>query len=411
MLMTLSGASANGVASRKPRACPICFSHQRKKIHDQVFEAPTRNAVHCGYAVVVCDRCGFGFADGIPDQRFFDEYYRSISNKASMLNVKDGFLEGPHTIKRHEVSLNAILPYIHSGDRVLDVGAFTGHFLALLKQAVPSIDPVGIDPDSFAANIAKERHAIEVVVGTIFDDFQTRTFDMTIISHVLEHVVDLQSFLGKVFQYVADDGLVYVEVPDASRFFITPERDDLNALGMSEPYFQFNFEHINYFTPRSLQNLMRRNGFIPLSIEQRDSILPVVASVWKPCAIERATDTDPALRRYVAQSNDRSKRLESVLADIGARSVHFAVWGAGAHTQRLLGCGTLRPDLVKFFVDSNEDYWGATLAGKTIFSPAVLREMPDVPVVISSFSYETDIAKTITAAGYKNEIVGLYNEF
>jgi SAM-dependent methyltransferase len=325
-----------------------------------------------------------------------------------MLDPNSAFAEAAHTLKRHEISLEAILPYVRHGDRVLDIGTYTGHFLALMRRALPTIQAIGIDPDPFAVELGRKRNDIELIEGTIFDDLEIGSFDMTIVSHVLEHVVDLRAFLDRVLRYVADGGRVYIEVPDASRFRIATERDDLKALGMSEPYFQFNFEHINYFTPASIENLMRRNGFVPVSVRQLDSALPVIASTWEPCRIPRATDTDASLRRYIAESDVVSEGVERTLKDLERKGLEVAVWGAGAHTQRLLGGGYLRPERVKFFVDSNREFWNATLAGRPVHSPEMLRGFPELPVVISSFSAERDIERTMQSAGFANEAILLY---
>ena len=62
-----------------PRPCPVCGALHRKQLFRQEFAEIDSATVVGGYDVVVCERCGAGFADDIPDQPAFDAYYREMS--------------------------------------------------------------------------------------------------------------------------------------------------------------------------------------------------------------------------------------------------------------------------------------------------------------------------------------------
>src|ERR1039457_6347128 len=61
------------------RLCPVCGSGRSKPLFRQSFAQPSTAKLMDGYTVVVCDQCGAGFADDIPPQSVFDEYYRDLS--------------------------------------------------------------------------------------------------------------------------------------------------------------------------------------------------------------------------------------------------------------------------------------------------------------------------------------------
>ena len=61
------------------RACPICASLDSRVLFRQSFESLSDVEFLNGYDVVVCEPCGFAFANGIPEQPVFDEYYRDLS--------------------------------------------------------------------------------------------------------------------------------------------------------------------------------------------------------------------------------------------------------------------------------------------------------------------------------------------
>jgi 3-deoxy-D-manno-octulosonate 8-phosphate phosphatase (KDO 8-P phosphatase) len=390
------------------RMCPVCGDGQhRTLVYSQRFEAPTRNGVHAGYDVVVCDRCGFGFADSLPPQTLFDRYYRNMAKTGEMLDSAAGHIESAGTIARNRHSLQNILPHVQRGSRVLEVGCYTGYLLSLVRAAVPESTVVGLDPSEFAARVGRERHGVDVRNVSIFDDEDLGVYDVVIVLHVLEHVVDLRPLLARLRELLAEGGTLYVEVPDASRFTLEPSAKD-PAGGRTEPYLEFNFEHINYFTPTSLSNLMSVNGFVPVAVESQESTLPVIASTWRSVRLEPARETLPALQRYVRDCADASAPVSKTLRDLKERDLRVAVWGAGPHTQRLIGSGQLDPASVEVFIDSNPAFHGGTLAGRPIVAPEVLDGYPDLPVLVSSFRFEREIADRIRGEGRLNEILLMY---
>src|SRR5882762_5933306 len=90
------------------RACPVCSSvGERRVLHRQRFTGG--GVVGEGYDVVVCDECGAGFADGIPQQRQLDLHYENQSKYE--YNQDDG-AESPYDSKRFELIVEQVLPFL-----------------------------------------------------------------------------------------------------------------------------------------------------------------------------------------------------------------------------------------------------------------------------------------------------------
>ena len=66
-------------SANQARDCPICGSAARRVFFHQEFAAVDQATPVTGYDVAVCTHCGGAYADGIPDQRVFDRYYRDMS--------------------------------------------------------------------------------------------------------------------------------------------------------------------------------------------------------------------------------------------------------------------------------------------------------------------------------------------
>ena len=75
-----------------------------------------------GYDVAVCTDCGFGFADGIPEQATFDRYYREMSKYE--FQHRGGHVSDAHAARFREMA-TAIGPLSRPAIRTLDIGCGT----------------------------------------------------------------------------------------------------------------------------------------------------------------------------------------------------------------------------------------------------------------------------------------------
>jgi len=223
------------------RNCAICGSSQKKKIFSQIYVIPSNSThVHSGYDVVICGDCGFAYADNLPDQSALDKYY-----SASYTSSEEA--------TRYHNSAKNIFRFLKKGDRILDIGCGTGHLLNLVRAN--GYDNVyGLDPADIACHTAKEKYGLDVIQGSLFDDLDLGMFDFIILSHVLEHIVDLPYFILQLNKYLNKGGRVYIEVPDAHNFLLSVEPNPSLGWKYEKDLFaHFAPEHINFFSVISLE--------------------------------------------------------------------------------------------------------------------------------------------------------------
>jgi SAM-dependent methyltransferase len=380
-------------------------------IYHQRFVNPNQNAFHGGYDVVICKQCGFAFADNLPPQTFIDEYYREMTKKTALLEkqMEKGHLEPEYVIRMHQHSIQNMLPHLRPNDAILDVGCYTGHLLSLLKKN-GFVNLKGIDPSKFAAEVAAQRHGIEVVVGSLFDEIQLGTYDFITVTHVIEHIVDLRRFVLKLRDLLSDGGRVYIECPDAHNFFFASSSDRVIQSEHKVPFFQFSVEHVNYFSAISLTNLMTSLGFRKVVVEQQVSTLAVLAAIFERCPFTNDGTIEASLRDYVAKSDEAFSDIYSKIDAIVTSGEPIIVWGAGLHSQKLLAVTKLQNANILSFIDSDPAYQGGSLAGVSIKSPSDLAGMPSHPILISSETYQSEIAAQIRALGLQNKVISLYDE-
>jgi SAM-dependent methyltransferase len=396
------------MSAHPPRPCPVCGTGHRRVVFRQEFAAVEQATPVTGYDVVICERCGAAYADGIPDQAAFDRYYRDMSKYEY---AQRGGEESEFDSRRLALIAGIVAPRLPSaGARILDVGCASGRLLANIRErGFPHV--TGLDPSPACAATAARLYGIDVRTMTLREIAATaERFDVVIMVGVLEHLRDLDSAFLALRALLNPSGLLYVEVPDVTAFADWP-----NA-----PYQDFSTEHITFFSPVSLGNLMRRHGFVEVFLERNHreqsyrTVMSNVSAFYQKQDgvsqhIEFDADSAAGLDRYIAASAADDRRLRAKIDAVVDARQPILVWGVGTHTSRLMATSRLAEADIVAFIESNSRYHGKTLHGRPIVAPEALRERPE-PVLISSRVFQQEIADQIrTGLGCPNELILLYH--
>ena len=395
-------------AKLERRRCAVCDAQAPIPLFHQTFEAVAGVSVLAGYDVVACERCGFAYADGIPDQDDFNRYYREASKYE--YHQRDG-QESPYDSARMDVIADFVAPLVPRQDAaIIDIGCASGRLLYLLRRRGFG-DVTGLDPSPGCAAAAARLYDVQVLQGN-FGQFPVfdRLFDVAILVGVLEHVRDLDTAMRQVASILSDDGVVYVEVPDVLEFSRWP-----NA-----PFQDFSVEHITYFfSPRSLSNLFSRYGFVSIASEQNSrqqayrTVMSNVSAAFQKrpgagSAAVRDDESQLALERYIKQCTAEEESIRSQIDRIVDSRRSVIVWGVGTNATRLLATTRLADANIAYFVDSNSKYQGKQLAGRRVEPPQALKADND-PILILSRVFQQEISDQVRdLAGPDREILTLY---
>jgi hypothetical protein len=226
-----------------------------------------------------------------------------------------------------------------------------------------------------------------------------------ILSHVVEHLVDVREALFAVRDLLADDGVCYVEVPDAGRYVVDA----------FVPFYFFDSEHINHFDRSTLRNLARATAFDVLSDGERDlrldggKLYPAAWSLLRKGPPGRKPAYDAELRTTLVEYIAASTRAldPRALDDLAASRRPVLLWGAGSHAQRMLQNTSLGRCNLVGVVDRDPGKQGLALLGHEVRSPeAVLDGLaPEVTIVIASVLHGDQIAASIAGAGLPNPLM------
>lgn len=386
------------------RVCEICGDTARIALYTQHFIAPSISGNHQGYTVVCCDRCGFTFADNIPNQTFFDSYYsneRFFQNNEKTARSTHGEVD-----RRVRFSLDMVVSNTSKSQRILDIGCYDGELLSgLKKRGYKKI--VGLEPSGEAVALAKKKYGVDIIQGSLFDTPDLGTFDYIVITHVLEHIERLRDFLFILHRYLKPNGKIYIEVPNAKKYvFYTQSTKKKNV---EEPFFQFSLEHINYFTPLSLQQLLVRTGYKKVHMLQYTSSMPVISSVWNRAAILRDSTGENSLKKYIAASELKFDEMNKRINRILKLKKSLYIWGTGQHTQMLLAATSLSKADIIAFIDSEPKLQKAKLLNKMIIAPDKKLLKQDAPIVISTKRFQAEIQAQIRSLNLSNPVILLHD--
>ena len=193
--------------------------------------------------------------------------------------------------------------------------------------------PVGVDPAPACATILGKARAIETYVASL-DRMpgQLGPFDGVILSHVLEHVLDLHQALQGVRAIVKPGGVLYVEVPDATNTETSlPPLSRISRLRGTSTIFRHVFEE----PCRSNRLQGNPGGGGSFGRHRRDAIscdLPVWTATASP-KIPQTPDTElrKNIEQYVKQSKALINRMEKIARSRCARRANRSWSGASGN--------------------------------------------------------------------------------
>ncbi|MCG3676900.1 methyltransferase domain-containing protein [Aliarcobacter butzleri] len=376
------------------RICPICNNSLGMVLHKQNFILEDDNPLPNEYDVVSCEQCSFIFADVEVTQNEYNLYYEAFS-KYDNTEISSGGGNTSYDAKRLNSAAEEIMKYNTCKTlKILDIGAALGGLLNIFKEKGYH-NLFALEPSlSCVKNMLNNN--IKAFQGTVFSDFNqifnNQKFDVIVLSHVMEHIYDLKKAIANIKSILGENGKIYIEVPDASRY------KDFYVV----PYYYFDIEHINHFSTFHLSSLMNNYGFKTVKLGEKT--IPVSKDIDYPACygiFENYIETKKSLEEYIEISKKNSHN--EILEELISNNIEVVIWGAGNYTKRLLSQTNFLECSIKFFVDKDKNKQNTKINGIKIFSPEKLKGFDGVIIVCSALFYN-DIIDEIKNMGYLNKI-------
>ena len=341
-----------------------------------------------------CRACGMVYADhSAPVDYASDSIYT-----ASALYGSDAEHEG-----RYREIVTRVQAFAKPDAHVLDVGCATGGLLRALRSAgFVHLTGISLSQGEVAACRAQD---FDAEVRNISDP-PDGLYDLIILSHVLEHVHEVGSFLRDLRGWFAPAGLLYVEVPDACGY-----------VGCFQSLAQgFNQEHVNHFSLLHLEELLRLHRFGPLGTKgasgRGTTTLAGTAEypiTWVTASLLPPIDggLHERIEAYTLELNEMMNAVHRNLRKSLDGLTQIAIWGLGQTTLQIAASGLLAHLQVIARTDSNPAFHNRVMfpGAPAAVVPERFAPPPEVPILVCSKMARDEIVATIRARGLTNRTI------
>lgn len=169
--------------------------------------------------------------------------------------------------------------------KILEVGCHAGYALQALRQK--GYDVSGVERNHACAQFARQRGL--AVWSALAEIPLGARFDAVLLSHVIEHIVDLHLFLQGLRSVSGPNAMLYIKTPNFGSFFARC------VLRGRAPCF-LPRQHVWYFEKSTLTDLLQAHGLVPLQVFTRGFAFARSRTLLKRSAraaigvVERALD-------------------------------------------------------------------------------------------------------------------------
>jgi SAM-dependent methyltransferase len=353
----------------------------------------------CGrFTLATCQGCGHTYNSSFEPQLV--AYDRQYNNRVPSA-VMNRYYE--------EISDYLFHKYNLLSGSIVDVGCGKGTFLKILFHKYEQLNGIGIDP-SYEDVFEDALDGRLTFIRSFFksDHLHSRPA-LLVCRHVLEHIFDLKAFLESI--HTALDA--WLPVP----FFI--EVPDLNWIIKNNAFWDFCFEHCNYFTENTIADCLRLNGF------EINKISPAFGGqyLWVEGFIEPSTPLKQTpskspgqmltrrLQDYYLKEQQTVSRVHGYLKRKKLDNYKIVIWGMA--TKGVLFNYLIDRDsqLVDYCIDINQDKQGKYLpcTAKLISDPSCIAKMPGrLMIVIMNPNYRNEIIAQCKEYKIKAEFIDLH---
>lgn len=180
-------------------------------------------------------------------------------NKQRLIEARENFASWG---KLNPDRLEVVLKY--AGRKILDIGCSSGEYVRSLLQK--SYDAYGLDlfPSPEWSGPLKQKCQVGDVLRLPYPD---NSFDTVLLFEILEHVDNPAKALAEVWRVTADKAII--SVPDATLYPLFQEA------GLT--FFHWtDRSHVNFFTPQTIQEELRRSNFAIELFKQINPVYPEI---------------------------------------------------------------------------------------------------------------------------------------
>jgi SAM-dependent methyltransferase len=189
--------------------CPICQGDNLK--YEATYKAS--HDIFKGKHLFHCATCGMVFINPMPNEKEWDRYNNNFFSESL-----GGIPENKQAISFFKGLARIRLDYIESyigtlPKNILEIGPGQGYFYEAYCNKCPDVTYTAIETDQTCLELLRE---VGVQTEKNINELcrkKESSFDLIVMSHVLEHQIAPHDFLNRVLSFLKPGGFIFIEVP------------------------------------------------------------------------------------------------------------------------------------------------------------------------------------------------------
>ena len=366
-------------------SCPGCLSnnfgniiYKRKGcpvLNNVVYESSNdgRSCLTADIRLVQCEKCGLVY--NIDFDNSIIEYNQCYDNSRNHSEIYSDYIDS---------LVSCYATYLSHESTVLEIGCGNdGHFLKKLSDITGCH---GVGYDNAYQGILNYNNKVVFHKQYFNSDNINNKYDLIILRHVLEHIIEPNLFLKNQIcesALLKDGGFVFIEIPD------------FNWIIVKGSFFDITYEHCNYFTQNSIFALLQSCNLKITNFRKvfGNQYLAIDAQQNSKQSIFEKTDLLPNVedKPFEIFENSKQNLIECIL-----KAENVCIWGASGKGVILLSDLPLEiVEKISYVIDINPNKQGKflPLSAKKIYPPDILKNHKGkLLVIVMNEVYKEEIS-------------------
>jgi 2-polyprenyl-3-methyl-5-hydroxy-6-metoxy-1,4-benzoquinol methylase len=203
------------------------------------------------WQIRICAKCGLGRTDPRPAAQSLQECYGADYWQSGFQGEQYTPKEVRHLLRRYGRRAGYLKRFKRRGS-LLEIGTGFGFFLESARRR--GYEVRGLEYSSWVAEKARSMFGLPIENAGVADfNPGPVKYDLVVAWHVLEHLTNPLEAMQSIRDWLRDDGIFAVEVPNCG----SVDADRLGDAweGWTAPH------HLWHFTPQALQRMLEKAGF------------------------------------------------------------------------------------------------------------------------------------------------------
>jgi len=374
--------------------CPVCDHTGAYRIGDLTFALPESYPISKLNTVVSCSFCGFIRNITSSTTIDFDNYYKNSSYSSSYSEVQLNANDQKYVVD----TINLISKYTPKKASVIDLGIGGSPLLLHLKNH-SDYSCYAVDLSQTIVDVLN-KSGIESKVGSLINNpYSNMVPDFIILSHVVEHLLDLNMNLDVIRSNMGVNTKLYVEVPNSSV---------LDSISNNRPISQLFYTHLSHFDATHLKNLFISKQFEILEQGEVTRYEKGIKtpSIWmilkksvnppKPISPDFSL-TKQFYKWFISHNFD----IDGELQKLANSQKGIYIWGIGLHSHMMLEMSPLKDCNTIALVDKDTTVIGMKIGKHRVQSSELLANASENETVVITTSIHKEKMKQILIDNYK----------